>query len=167
MHLHGIELLPDNIAECRANLLEIFAGYLDLKETDDLYRAAFDVLSLNLVHGDAMTMRDNDGQAICFAEWGPLGKGKYQRRDFSLKFLTRMSSLRKIDGKADQSGRQQAEMFAEVASHEVFQPTGSYPLMTLGDIAAAAKEVTVFIDGYSCALIRWRRFPSSRQLPAR
>jgi hypothetical protein len=141
MCIYGIELLPDNIAECRANLLEIFAGYLDLKETDDLYLAAFYVLSQNLVHGDAMTMRDNDGQAICFAEWGSLGKGKYQRRDFSLKSLTLMSSLRKIDTKADQSGRQQSEMFAEVANHEVFQPTGNYPPMTVGDIAAAAKEV--------------------------
>jgi hypothetical protein len=27
MCLYGIELLPDNIAECRANLLEIFAEY--------------------------------------------------------------------------------------------------------------------------------------------
>ena len=28
MCIYGIELLPDNIAECRANLLEIFADYL-------------------------------------------------------------------------------------------------------------------------------------------
>ena len=27
MCIYGIELLPDNIADCRANLLEIFAGY--------------------------------------------------------------------------------------------------------------------------------------------
>src|SRR5947207_1890783 len=30
MCLYGIELLPDNIAECRANLLEIFADCLKL-----------------------------------------------------------------------------------------------------------------------------------------
>lgn len=29
-----------NIAECRENLLEIFADYLNLQVTDDLYRAA-------------------------------------------------------------------------------------------------------------------------------
>jgi hypothetical protein len=29
MCIYGIELLPDNIAECRANLLEIFAEYLN------------------------------------------------------------------------------------------------------------------------------------------
>src|SRR3989338_1483157 len=51
MCIYGIELLPDNIAECRANLLEIFAAYLNLDQSEELYRAAFFVLSQNLVHG--------------------------------------------------------------------------------------------------------------------
>src|SRR5436189_2328009 len=33
MCIYGIELLPDNIEECRANLLEIFADYLDVDES--------------------------------------------------------------------------------------------------------------------------------------
>src|SRR5208337_757232 len=37
MCIYGIELLADNIAECGANLLEIFADYLNLNESDDLY----------------------------------------------------------------------------------------------------------------------------------
>src|SRR5712672_586944 len=45
MCIYGIELLADNIAECRANLLEIFGDYLNLDEEDDLYRAASYVLS--------------------------------------------------------------------------------------------------------------------------
>src|SRR3954454_24244858 len=32
---YGIELLADNIAECRANLLELFTDYLNLMEPDD------------------------------------------------------------------------------------------------------------------------------------
>src|ERR1700759_2020065 len=40
MCTYGIELLSDNIAECRSNLLEIFADYLSLNESDGLYRAA-------------------------------------------------------------------------------------------------------------------------------
>src|SRR5882762_838101 len=51
MCIYGIELLADNIAECRSNVLEIFADYLKLNESDDLYRAGFYVLSQNLVHG--------------------------------------------------------------------------------------------------------------------
>ena len=56
MCIYGIELLPDNIADCRANLLDIFGEYLNLAPADDLYRAAFFVLSQNLIHGDAMKM---------------------------------------------------------------------------------------------------------------
>src|SRR3546814_20751605 len=56
--VYGIELLADNIAECRANMLEVFTGYLRLDEADELYRAASHVLSLNLIHGDAMTMTE-------------------------------------------------------------------------------------------------------------
>src|SRR5665213_4599017 len=37
MCIYGIELLADNIAECRANLLELFASYLNIGEVDELY----------------------------------------------------------------------------------------------------------------------------------
>ena len=40
MCIYGIELLPDNIAECRENMLDILAEYLKLDESSDLYRAA-------------------------------------------------------------------------------------------------------------------------------
>src|SRR5678815_1844257 len=37
MCTYGIELLMDNITECRANMLEILAEYLKIDESDDLY----------------------------------------------------------------------------------------------------------------------------------
>src|SRR6516162_10069386 len=66
MCIYGVELLPDNIAECRANLLEVLAEYLNVTESDELYRAASYVLSQNLVHGDALTIRTYEGQPITF-----------------------------------------------------------------------------------------------------
>src|SRR5438876_10407631 len=54
MCIYGIELLADNIAECRANVLEILAEYLNLEGLDEFYRAASYVLSQNLVHGNAV-----------------------------------------------------------------------------------------------------------------
>jgi len=93
MCIYGIELLIDNIAECRANLLEIFAEYLNLDPSDDLYLVGFYVLSQNLVHGNALSMRTHDNQPITFAEWGYLGKGKFQRRDFRLDDLTQSSAF--------------------------------------------------------------------------
>src|SRR6185369_10427132 len=77
MCIYGIELLSDNVGECRANLLAILASYLDLDESDPLCRAAAYVLSQNLVHGDALKMRTHGGEPITFAEWGYLGKGRF------------------------------------------------------------------------------------------
>ena len=127
MCTYGIELLADNIAECRANVLEILEDYLKIEKSDDLYRAASYVLSQNLVHGDALTMRTHDGQPIAFAEWGYLGKGKYQRRDFRLDTLTQSSALSAEDS-----------LFARLGMHEIFRPTKEYPPMTVSELAAAA-----------------------------
>jgi len=125
MCTYGIELLADNIAECRANMLEVLGDYLNLADTDELYRAAYYVLSQNLVHGDALTMLTHDGRPITFAEWGYLGKGKFQRRDFRLEALTRMSSF-----------SQEGSLWAHLGKHEVFTPIKAYPPMTARDLAA-------------------------------
>lgn len=125
MCIYGIELLADNIAECRANVLDVFAEYLKLDETDDLYRAALYVLSQNLVHGDALTMRDQNGQAITFAEWGYLGKGKYQRRDFRFDVLTGSSAF-----------SAEGSLFADLGKHEIFAPIKTHPPMTVRELAA-------------------------------
>ena len=132
MCVYGIELLPDNIVECRANLLGIFAEYLNLDQSDDLCRAAFYVLSQNLVHGDALKMRTHDDHAITFAEWGYLGKGKFQRRDFSLCDLT-MSSTFSAEG----------SLFAHLGKHEIFTPTKTYTPMMVSELAAPAQEAIV------------------------
>ena len=132
MCIYGIELLPDNIAECRANLLEIFAEYLNLAPSDDLYRAAFFVLSQNLVHGDALTMRTHNALPITFAEWGYLGKGRFQRRDFRYDNLTQSSAF-----------SAEGSLFAHLGKHEIFTPAKTYPPMTVGELAAVAPEVIV------------------------
>ena len=126
MCIYGIELLADNIAECRANVLEILAEYLNLNESDELYRAASYVLSQNLVHGDALTMRTHDGQPITFAEWGYLGKGKFQRRDFRLATLTQSSAF-----------SAEGSLFAHLGKHEIFTPERTYPPVTVSELAAA------------------------------
>jgi N-6 DNA Methylase len=132
MCIYGIELLPDNIDECRANLLYIFADYLHLDEAGDLYRAASLVLSLNLVHGDALTMKDSDGAPITFAEWGYIGKGKFQRRDFRFDTLTHSSAFSAEDS-----------LFAHLGKHEIFTPAKSWPPMSVGDLAARFVQVAL------------------------
>jgi hypothetical protein len=131
MCIYGVELLPDNIVECRANLLEIFAEYLNLNESDDFYRTVSCVLEQNLVHGDALTMLDSDGQPITFAEWGYLGKGKFQRRDFRFDVLTGSSTF-----------SAEGSLFAHLGKHKIFTPAKTYPPMTVKDLAASTLEAT-------------------------
>jgi hypothetical protein len=123
MCVYGIEFLDDNIAACQESLLEVLADYVGLSQQDDLYQAAVYVLSQNIVHGDALTMLTRTYQPITFAEWGYLGKGKFQRRDFRLDTLTQMSSF------GDDT------LFADLGKHEIFTPIKSYPPLTVKDLA--------------------------------
>jgi len=123
MCVYGIELLTDNVEECRANMLEILAEYLCVDETDDAYKAASYVLSQNIVHGDALTMLDRTEEPITFAEWGYLGKGRFQRRDFRYTTLVQMSSFG------------EDTLFAELGKHDIFAPVKNYPALTLRDLA--------------------------------
>lgn len=153
MCIYGIELLEDNIAECRANLLEIFAEYLNLEQSDDLYRAAEYVLSKNLIHGDALTMRtrtegckkckpsgslgdasvisEHTCQPIIFAEWGYLGKGKFQRRDFRFDSLTQSLAF-----------SAEGSLFAHLGKHEIFESVKNYSPMTVSELAAVERRAT-------------------------
>lgn len=131
MCIYGIEILADNIVECRANLLEIHSDYLNLDKSDDMYRAASSVLSYNLVHGDALTMRAHNGQPITFGEWGYIGKGKFQRRDFRFDVLTGSSAF-----------SAEGSLFAHLGRHEIFTPIKTYPLMTVSELAAAGGDTT-------------------------
>lgn len=137
MCIYGIELLADNIVECRENMLEILADFLKIEESDDLYQAAFYVLSQNIVHGDAMKMLTSESQPITFAEWGYLGKGKFQRRDFRFDVLTGSSAF-----------SAEGSLFAHLGKHEIFTPVKTHPSMTVRDLAVAGlgdgqKEVSV------------------------
>ena len=65
-----------------------------------------------------------DGQPITFAEWGYLGKGKFQRRDFRLDVLTGSSAF-----------SAEGSLFARLGKHELFTPIKTYSPMTIGDLA--------------------------------
>lgn len=124
MCTYGVELLADNIEECRQNMLEVLVEYLRLTPEDDLYRAASHVLAVNLVQGDALTMKTAQGDPITFAEWGYIGKGKFQRRDFRLDILTGASAF-----------NAEGSLFAGLGNHEIFKPTKTYSPMTIKDLA--------------------------------
>ena len=129
MCIYGIELLKDNIVECQANVLEILASYLNVESNDHSYRSAAYVLSQNIVHGDALTMKDISDNPITFAEWGYLGKGKFQRRDFRFDVLTGSSAF-----------SAEGSLFADLGRHEIFQPIKTYSPMTIAELSLHCEE---------------------------
>lgn len=122
MCVYGIELLQDNTAECRDNLVGAFARMLKLEADDGLLAAARAVVEVNIVQGDALAMADAGGEPIMFPEWGYLGRGKFQRRDFRFDALTQRSAA---------SGT----LFDAFEEHEIFTPARTYPPMTVDEIA--------------------------------
>lgn len=124
MCIYGIELLKDNIKECHENLMEIYSEYLGISEDDESYKAASYVLSQNIVHADALSMKTNLGVPISFAEWGYLGKGKFQRRDFRFDALTGASAF-----------SAEGSLFAELGKHEIFLPIKTYEPITIRELA--------------------------------
>lgn len=129
MSIYGIELLPDNAAECRENLLEVFVDHLGLSVDHEWTRAAAHVVAVNIVHGDALTMQTRTSPLgpITFAEWSYLGKGRYHRRDFRFDTLTQMSSFGEKD-----------TLFADLGKHEIFTPTKDHGTLSVADIAGGA-----------------------------
>jgi hypothetical protein len=122
MCVYGIELLSDNIVECHKILLEVFAGFLNIEEEDIWYQAARAVLKANILQGDALTLKTSDGEHIEFPEWGYLGSGKYQRRDFRYDALTQRSSI-------------QGTLFELFEEDQLFVPTKTYPKMSAEDLS--------------------------------
>jgi len=122
MCIYGIELLPDNVEECRENLLDIFDSYLGVDSNSSLHRAARAVLEVNVVQGDALTLTKSNGEHIEFPEWGYLGAGKFQRRDFRYDALTQRSSI-------------QGTLFELFEEAQIFVPTNTFPPMSVEELA--------------------------------
>lgn len=91
--IYGIELLEDNAIACRKRLLDFFK-----EEYTALYRSrckleciesARYLLSKNIIHGDALTYKlaNNSNQWIHICEWGFIGKGMVNRRDYEFSYL--------------------------------------------------------------------------------
>jgi len=121
MCIYGIELLADNVQECRSTLHSVFSDYLNTKEQDVWYKAATKVLSVNILQGDALTLTTIEGKPIEFPEWGYLGSGKFQRRDFRYDALTQRSAIH-------------GTLFELFKEHQLFVPTKTHPQMSVEEI---------------------------------
>ena len=122
MSIYGIELLKDNVEECRSELLSIYAKFLKIDNSSVWYTAANEVIKVNIIQGDALTLLTTDGDQITFPEWGYLGSGKFQRRDFHYHALTQRASIK-------------GTLFEMFEEEQLFVPVNTFPPMTVEEIA--------------------------------
>ncbi|GIV86883.1 MAG: type III restriction endonuclease subunit M [Chloroflexus sp.] len=100
--LYGIDILADNVEECRNRLFETFdAHYTRLfkkKAKEQCREAVRYILSKNIVHGDALTLKTvgENPQPIIFPEWSLVSGNLFKRRDFAFKELLEQSSMRDL-----------------------------------------------------------------------
>jgi hypothetical protein len=91
--IYGIDILEDNVHECRERLFEIFD-----KEYTRLFKekckqacrdSAWFILSRNILWGDALTLKTVCGNEdpIVFSEWSTVNGSRIKRRDYTLANL--------------------------------------------------------------------------------
>jgi len=131
MCIYGIDLLEDNVQECREILLNTYMSYLDLERGDVWHAAGYAVLKVNIVQGDALTLTTSESGPIEFPEWAYLGAGKFQRRDFRYDALTQRSLYDPLTQRSSDDGA----LFEMVEDQGLFVPTKTHSQMTVADIS--------------------------------
>ena len=121
MSIYVIELLEDNIKECREGLLAIYSKFLGIDQGSFWYKAATKVLIVNIIQGDALTLTTTAGKPMRFPEWGYLGSGKYQRRDFQFDALTQRAAIK-------------GTLFEMFEEEQLFVPIEVFPTMTVEEM---------------------------------
>ena len=100
--IYGIDILEDNVQECRQRLFDIFDveySRLFRKSARDACRAAVRyILSCNIVHGDTLTLKTVGAtpQPITFAEWSLVNGSMLKRRDFTFHELLNHGAMREL-----------------------------------------------------------------------
>jgi hypothetical protein len=115
--IYGIDILDDNVQQCRQRLFEIFNnGFYARLYKDGCKPKCCDairfILDRNIICGDALTLRTvgkNPGH-IVFAEWSPINGSLLKRRDFT------------FHGLIAHEGMKELPMFSDLGA-DVFIPT--------------------------------------------
>lgn len=130
--IYGIDILQDNVAECRQRLLGIFDEMYTLlykAEAKNECRTAIKyILEQNIIHGDALTLKtvEETPRPIIFAEWSPVNGSMLKRRDFTFHGLLELESMKELP------------LFSDLGE-DVFipEPIAEYPIVHFLRVADA------------------------------
>lgn len=86
--IYGVELLEDNVIECRNRLYQFFYDTFKTiqkrEPSEQVRRSAVFILNRNILNGDALTLLTDTGEPIVFSEWSLVNKDYFKRRDYKL-----------------------------------------------------------------------------------
>ena len=132
--VYGIDILEDNVVECRNRLFDIFdQKYTSLfKEAvkEECRNAVKYILRRTIICGDALNLKtvSMNPQPIVFAEWSLVNGSMFKRRDFT------------FHGLLDHAAIKELPLFSDLGD-DVFipKPVKEYPLVNFLRIADAEK----------------------------
>lgn len=89
--IYGIDILLDNVEECRERLYNILYNEYNSRykssANEEFLQSIKYILYKNIIWGDALTLKTPDvAEPIIFSEWSAMGR-KVKRRDFTLDNL--------------------------------------------------------------------------------
>lgn len=114
--IYGIDILEDNVQQCRRRLFEILDGHYTRRFKAAAKEACREVvrfiLARNIVWGDALTLQTvgEPPGPIVFSEWSPVRGSLFKRRDFT------------FHGLLDHEGMKELPLFSDLGE-DVFIPT--------------------------------------------
>lgn len=89
--IYGIELLEDNVDECRKRLYSIiekdYKQKFGFKADKDCLKSISYLLTTNILHGDALSLKQSNGEPIIFPQWAFINNVLIQRHDYIYEYL--------------------------------------------------------------------------------
>ena len=101
--LYGVDILEDNIIECRNRLFKIFdkqyTSFYKKKAKEECRTSVKYILEKNIIRGDALTLKTvgNGDEPIVFSEWSAVNGSMIKRRDFTLDNLLQTEACKVPD----------------------------------------------------------------------
>ena len=128
--IYGIDILEDNVKQCRHRLYGIFEWnyarlFKDRAKNKCLEAVRF-ILECNIIWGDALSLKTvgNNPRPIVFAEWSPVNGSMLKRRDYMMSFLVEK--------------QHQMLLFSDEGNlADINEPVKEYPLIHFLEVANA------------------------------
>jgi SAM-dependent methyltransferase len=126
--VYGIDLLQDNVAECRCRLFALVERHCKNLFNEDFLHTIRFVLERNIIQGDALSLKTvgAEPEPIVFSEWSLVNGSMVKRRDFTFHELL------------SYAGTKERPLFSDLGEEVFFpEPVREFPLTHYLKIADA------------------------------